>query len=388
MKILIHCADLRMGGVQKSLINFATELSKNNQVDIALFGKKGDLLNLVPDNINVYDCGDVSSFYTYSDNVVQYKITGVLKTILRKIGVKKFFLRYKEKVLKQHSNCLKCFDEYDVAVCFDSIDYLSLVYVQRFIKAKVKIAFFHGDPTMVYVNKDYLKYFMLYDKILTVSNSCQKKVKHRFQTLKNIDYLYNCQDVKTIVEKSKEELDIAFEKDKIKIITVARLDKNKNIICFVKALKKLEDEGYKFVYYVVGDGCQKKEIESFVKKNNMTNIHLLGSKPNPYKYIKECDLFVLPSRFEACPMVYAEAMTLGVPVLSTDTCSAREILDDWGFICENSKKGLYSSLKDLLENPSKIDEKKKKIAKEYHFSNEEIVQKVYNIVKQIEKNKG
>ena len=80
-------------------------------------------------------------------------------------------------------------------------------------------------------------------------------------------------------------------------------------------------------------------------------------------------------------MVYAEAMTLGVPVLSTDTCSAREILDDWGFICENSEKGLYSSLKDLLENPSKIDEKKKKIAKEYHFSNEEIINRFYEIVR-------
>lgn len=392
MKILIHADNLKINGMVKSLINFATILSKENDVDIALFEKTGDLLETVPKNISIFECGDVSSFYRSQAVLAGQgnsgRIKGIIKKILISLGVRNIWYGLRYKKMKQNMDKLKRFDGYDVAICFDAQGLFNLEYVLQCVDAKTKLCLFHQDIYKAYVNKEMVECFKKYDKILGVSKSCANKIQKKYPFLKNIDYLYNCQDVKTIVEKSKEKVDIAFDKDKLNIVSVARLDKQKNMGRFVKVLKELNNSGFNYNCYIIGDGYERGKVQKYIEKWKLSNVFLLGSKPNPYKYIKECDLFVLPSMFEACPMVYAEAMTLGVPVLSTDTCSAREILDDWGFICGNSKKGLYSSLKDLLENPSKIDKKKKKIAKEYHFSNEEIINRFYEIVKQVVKDKS
>ena len=390
MKILIHADNLKINGMVKSLINFATLLSVDNEVDIVLFEKTGDLFETVPKNISIFECGDVSSFYRGQAVLAGQgkigRIKGIIKKILISLGVRNIWYDLRYKKMKQNINKLKRLNGYDVAICFDAQGLFNLEYVLKCVDAETKLCLFHQDIYNTCVNKEMVECFKQYDKILGVSKSCAKKIQDKYPFLENIDYLYNCQDVKTIIEKSKEEMDIAFDKDKLNIVSVARLDKQKNMGRFVKVLKALNNNnGYNYNCYIIGDGYEREKIQKYIEKRKLSNVFLLGSKANPYKYIKECDLFVLPSMFEACPMVYAEAMTLGVPVLSTDTCSAHEILDDWGFICENSEKGIYSSLKGLLENPSKIDKKKEKIEQEYQFSNEEIIQRFYNLVKRSKK---
>ena len=104
-------------------------------------------------------------------------------------------------------------------------------------------------------------------------------------------------------------------------------------------------------------------------------IHLYGNQDNPYPYIKAANLFYLGSFHEAAPMVYAEAMTLGVPVLTTNTCSAEELVGEKGFVCENDENGIYKEFESVFECPQKLNEKKDEI-KNYKVNNEKIIDRM------------
>lgn len=375
----------------KSLINFATVLSKDNEVDIVLFEKSGELLNSVPKNINIYDCGDVSSFYVGKAVLGGKGKIGFIKNFIKKIliclGVRDLWYKLRYKRMKLSLNKLNHFGPYDVGICFDAQSQFNLEFILNCVDAKVKMGFFHTDANKAYVNKDMLKMFKKLDRLIAVSHSCELTIKKRFPKLQNVDYLYNCQDIDKIKELATVENDFKTDSGTLSFITVSRLGKEKALIRLVTVLKALNKKGFKYNYYIVGDGPEREKVQSYIDKNNLTNVHLLGAKSNPYNYISKCDLFVLPSLYEACPMVYAESMTLGVPVLSTDTCSAHEILDDFGLVCDNSGKGIYHALKDILENPERINELKEKL-KDYSFSNDQIVARFYDIVKAFNCNKN
>ena len=127
-------------------------------------------------------------------------------------------------------------------------------------------------------------------------------------------------------------------------------------------------------------------MEKIIKENSMEgNVILYGNQPNPFPYVKGADLFFLPSLHEAAPMVYAEAMTLGVPVLTTDLVSSKELVGDLGFECYNSDEGVYEGLKFVLTNKREIT-KKKEMLKNYHYDNEKIKEKLYKMVNKKWKN--
>lgn len=89
---------------------------------------------------------------------------------------------------------------------------------------------------------------------------------------------------------------------------------------------------------------------------------LLGKQDNPYPYMKHANLYLSVSFCEAAPVVYAEANFFGVPVLSTDTCSARELLGAGNFICANTEDALRSAFADLITHRDKITQAKATLA--------------------------
>lgn len=74
----------------------------------------------------------------------------------------------------------------------------------------------------------------------------------------------------------------------------------------------------------------------------------------PVGYVKNADVYVLTSLYESQPMVIMEALTLGIPVISTNFASATEMLSGvkYGMICENSSSGILNlnGQKNLMRN--------------------------------------
>ena len=86
---------------------------------------------------------------------------------------------------------------------------------------------------------------------------------------------------------------------------------------------------------------------------NDNNFVFLGIKDNPYVYMRQCDIYVQPSRFEGYCTTTNEARILGCPIVTTDVSGAREQIQDGktGLIVESTVEGIYKGVKELLDNP-------------------------------------
>jgi glycosyltransferase involved in cell wall biosynthesis len=105
--------------------------------------------------------------------------------------------------------------------------------------------------------------------------------------------------------------------NEVRIITVARLVKLKNIDKVIHALSRLKQK-YHFRYTIAGDGPEKNYLTNLVHHYDMQDIIQLTGKI-PHQEIAdilcEHDIFIMPSYFETFGRVYFEAMALGLPVI-------------------------------------------------------------------------
>ena len=168
----------------------------------------------------------------------------------------------------------------------------------------------------------------------------------------------NFTDIEDIVRQSEPA--IIYPENSISFVTVCRLSTVKGLERTIKAFAELYSDGYdNFYWNIVGDGPEKEKLISLVKQNNLSDkIWFSGNQPNPYPYMKNASVFLLPSLNEAAPMVYGESAALGVPVLTTQTCSAIEMIEKrkWGFVVENSYDGIKNGIKFILENNALLKE--------------------------------
>ena len=89
-------------------------------------------------------------------------------------------------------------------------------------------------------------------------------------------------------------------------------------------------------------------------------VKLCGEASNPYRYMANADLLVVPSYHEAAPVVFQEARVLNLPVLTTRTASADEMVGTfWGFVAENEDEAFAATLRRLLSQPELLHEKRK-----------------------------
>lgn len=105
----------------------------------------------------------------------------------------------------------------------------------------------------------------------------------------------------------------------IKILSVGRLDKAKDYPTAFKVVRKLINNGFDVQYSIVGDGDEKSNLKQLALNLGVeSHIQFLGSQKNWHKIAKEADIFLLTSRFEGLCIAMIEAMTLGMPCVSTD----------------------------------------------------------------------
>ena len=180
-----------------------------------------------------------------------------------------------------------------------------------------------------------------------------------------------------ILEKGNEAISASekemFTDDYTNIITLGRLIPIKGYLRLLNICKNLQNSDLQFKLHILGDGEQKEILEKFVKENEIKNIFFHGYKMNPYKYIKESDLFVCSSYAEGYSTAVSEAIVLGVPVITTNCSGMDEILDNgkYGIIVHNSDDDLEEGLKKVLLDKNVILEYQKLAEKRGNFFNTE-----------------
>lgn len=135
------------------------------------------------------------------------------------------------------------------------------------------------------------------------------------------------------------------------ITAVGRIDENKNHRMLILAFSQIADEfpDYKLVIY--GDGDQREELQSLVKKLGLEDrIVLPGRVDNVAEAIYKTRVFVLPSNTEGMPNTLLEAMALGLTVVSTDCpCGGPGELIDHGENGILTPVGDMDSMKENLQ---------------------------------------
>lgn len=186
------------------------------------------------------------------------------------------------------------------------------------------------------------KTYRFADKIILQQDEMREDIHRRISglprektiTLNNpIDLTHINEGIKAPNPYPKEEA--------INYLWVARFAHEKAQDVLVKAFDIVKTRKPTAHLWLVGRFNDSSEmvvsIKKFVKDNNLDEyVHFVGYDDNPYKWMKHCDCFVLPSRKEGLPNVLIEAMYLGKPVVSTKCLDIiSEMVDDGvnGYTC-------------------------------------------------------
>jgi glycosyltransferase involved in cell wall biosynthesis len=191
------------------------------------------------------------------------------------------------------------------------------------------------------------------DYIVNVSKDCEKSFLKVFPGLAGkVTVLENIISPAFVRKQSDEDASGEMAEDgSIKICSVGRLSGVKGFDMAVLACKRLVQAGYDITWYVVGYGAEEERIKQLVRENGMeTRFILLGKKVNPYPYIKKCDIYCQPSRYEGKAVTVREAQILAKPVVITNFPTANSQLTSGvdGYICELSEEGVARGVEKLI----------------------------------------
>ena len=140
--------------------------------------------------------------------------------------------------------------------------------------------------------------------------------------------------------------------------------------------------GIPISYQIVGDGPKRAALQKYAVKLGVSAcVAFHRFQENPYRFMRNADLFLLPSYHEAAPLVFTEAKYLGLPILATHTSSVRELIleDHAGWVCENTTQDIVHCLKQVCSNPKVLKEKRDWLSRRM-YTNEEAAKQWNNLL--------
>jgi glycosyltransferase involved in cell wall biosynthesis len=365
-KILISMYSLNIGGAERSLIGLLESFDYSQyEIDLFLYRHEGEFLSFVPDNVNLLP--SIKPYTTLERPIKEIiqeghiflgcmRILAKVKTIIKTSVHKKENGTYKQMQYTWHYSIPrlpKLRRKYDVAISFLGPHHFILDKVE----ANVKLGWNHTDYfTIVHPDIELdEKMWAKLDYIVNVSKDCEvsflkvfPKLKHKTIVVENIisPSFVKEQSIQNV--KSEMPDDGSF-----KICSVGRFSDAKGFDMAILACKQLVQTGYDVKWYIVGYGGDEEYLKQLIKQHHIEErVILLGKKVNPYPYIKECDLYCQPSRYEGKAVTVREAQILEKPVLITNFPTANSQLENGvdGYICELSVEGITEGIIKLFKD--------------------------------------
>lgn len=386
-KILISSFDMEVGGVERSLISMLDNFDYDKyDVHLMLYSHTGDFMNLLPKKFNLLK--EDKKYKTFRMSILETIKSGNFMIGLTRI-LSKIKSRGKGYIQMQYmwESAIpflpKNEKRYDVAISFLWPHY----YVAEKVDANLKIGWIHTDYSTIDTDIELdLKIWSKFDYIVAVSEDCKKAFLKKYPSLKSkLIVIENITSPDFVKKLSEEKIyDFPRNEDDFNIVSVGRYCEAKGFDNAIKALRILHDRGYTNIkWYIIGYGGHEDLYKNLIEENKLEDSFiLLGKKVNPYPYMKNCDLYTQPSRYEGKAVTVTEAQILGKPVMITNYATAKSQIKNGydGYITELSVEGIANGIEMLYKNEKIRNELSKNCSKSNYNNNYEL-NKLYEIMK-------
>ncbi|MES5893121.1 glycosyltransferase [Bacillus cereus group sp. RP43] len=364
--IIFMVINMNVGGTEKALLNMISEIPKDKySITILMLEKYGGFFNSIPREVHIKYFEEYEEIKGILNEPPHIIFLNLLKEgeIIR--GSRIMLLHLLTKFIKDRSLFFKYVlreypvveDEYDIAVAYAGpMDFISYFVINK-IKAKRKFQWIHFDVTKIKFNQIFSdKLYKKFDHIFVVSNEAKYKLLSIIPSIKQkTEVCPNIISAKLIQNKAKEGKRFNDNFLGIRILTVGRLTNEKGQDLAIKVLARLINEGYKVKWYCVGEGGARKEYEKLIAEYGLErDFIMLGELTNPYGYMKTCDIYVQPSRYEGFCITLAEAKCLHKAIVTTNFTGAKEQIKnrETGMIVNICEDDIYEGVKSLIDNRS------------------------------------
>ncbi|PFH85598.1 glycosyltransferase [Bacillus sp. AFS088145] len=386
IKILFMIINMNIGGTEKALLNMLSEMNEDEyEITVLMLEEFGGFLNKLPSNILIEYVKDYDKIKALLNNPPLFEAMEILKDGKPIRSINLIFHHLLSKIMKDRSSYFKYVlkdyrkfeKEYDIAVAYAGPMDLISYFVMHKINAKKKVQWIHFDVTKIsFNNKFAINLYKKFDQIFVVSNEGKEKLIEKLSGIKNKINTFGNIISSSLIEKMAER-ESGFDEDfkGIKILTVGRLSIEKGQDLAIKVLSKLKKARYNVKWYCIGDGEGKAEYLKLIDEHNVSeDFILLGTKTNPYPYMKQCDLYVQPSRHEGYCITLSEARCFNNPIVTTNFTGANEQLinRETGLIVNFDEEEMYKAVKELLDNEILRNEIKINLQKESVDTTKEI----------------
>ena len=397
-RIFIAMHYMEIVGAETALVGLLNALDPARvDVDLFLYDHRGEMMQFIPEWVNL-----LPQIPKYS--VLERPIVELVKRGFWGIAAARLWAKWlSQKAYKRSGSTLennggldkmsKCTTPllpkinqsvtYDLAISFLTPHRI----VAEKVKAKKKIAWIHTDYTRVWVDaEDELKVWQKYDYVASISGDVTNTFLQVFPSLApkivEIENILSPTFVRKRAELQNVDKEIRHE-GAITLLSVGRFSDAKNYDNVPDICKRLINETkLNIKWYIIGYGGDEALIRKKIKEAGMEeHVILLGKRSNPYPYIKACDIYVQPSRYEGKSVTVREAQMLCKPVVVTNYPTApsqiRSGID--GVIVPMDNEGCAHGLAEVICDKS-LQERIIAHLKTHDYGNESEVEKIYTLI--------
>lgn len=374
IKVLFRLRSLEMGGVPRVILDILRNLPKDKfDLTLMLNLYQGELINEIPADIKIIVVEKGKE--QMSSNPFLQK----LQLIWRRVKLE-IYDRFPSVLYK-----LKVPEKYDIEIASSYAEFDMVLNSPD--KNSRKIAWFHTDVTYD-VNQDRARARVEIMKNFDHVIFCAAHIRNVIETYYNVTYpsssvVYNAIHADEVKEKASD-FQVNYKELKRPVFcSVGRLHSRKGYHNLINIHRRLIDEGFEHSIVVLGDGEEKTNLMQQISQVGIEgSFKLLGTKINPYPYIKNADYFVLPTRSEAYPLVINEALALEKPIISTNVGGIPEMIEDGvdGILVNDVEEEIYNAMKKVFTEPELLEKIKQNVNESYKKLDP---QKIYNQVTEI-----
>lgn len=394
-RIIILMHYLELGGAEMALIGMLNALDPDKvDVDLFIYSHQGPLMRFIPEWVNLLP--EVKAYSMIERPMSESLRNLQFGVIAGRLAAKLMHRNYVNKCTPKGEDAsifsyigkyvtpflpVISEEEYDLCISFLIPHDIGL----KKVKARKKIAWIHTDYSRMAVNSSIEKQVWgSYDWIASISPAVTDSFLQVFPEFQNkIVEIENIHSSRFVKERSEELVNLAEFYGCPTLLSIGRYSYAKNYDNIPDIARRLVNDYGKngLRWYIIGFGDDNLIRKKIHEAGMVDHVILLGKKENPYPYIKVCDIYVQPSRYEGKSVTVREAQMLGRPVVVTSYPTASSQIQNGvdGIIVPLSNDGAAASIAALID-----DRDKRRHLSSYlennDYGNETEVLKIYRLI--------